>query len=59
MNIQRIHRNNQDIRQKLKTHINKKDKIKTQDSKNQQTPKTQLKTHNIFKKSKIKNDFLD
>lgn len=59
MNIQQIHINNQDIRQKLKTHINKKDKIKTQDSKNQQTPKTQLKTHNIFKKSKIKNDFLD
>lgn len=59
MNIQRIHRNNQDIRQKLKIRKNKKDKIKTQDSKNQQRPKTQLKTHNIFLKSKINNDFLD
>jgi hypothetical protein len=38
------------LRQKLKTHKNKKDKTKTQNSKNQQIPKTQLKPHNFFYK---------
>jgi hypothetical protein len=48
INVQQIHINNQDIRQKLKFHKNKKHKIKTQDSKNQQRPKTQLKTRNFL-----------